>query len=113
MVAGWSRGLNVVLRENAVVKDGDVCGPSQFPGCIEARAVPDDVVGLPLAGRTRSIHQRRILAIHGGCLPVRVRLAVVRIEHLDFVEAHQENAAVAAILIFTLRRVWLSELDME
>src|SRR5580704_8207852 len=113
MMAGWSGGLDVVLRQDAVVKNGDVRGPSQFSGWVEARAVPDDVVGLPLAGCARSIHQRRILAIHGGRLPVGVRLAVVRIEHLDFVEPHQENAAVAAILVFTFRRVWFPELDME
>src|SRR5580692_3600978 len=65
VMAGWAGGLNVVLREDAVVKDGDARRPSQFPRCVEARAVPDNVVGLPLAGCARSIHQRRILAVHG------------------------------------------------
>ena len=59
MVAVGRDGLDVVLRENAVVKNSDVRGPSQLPGCAEARAMPDDVVGLPLAGCARSIHQRR------------------------------------------------------
>ena len=31
VMAGWSGGLNVVLREDAVVKDGDARWPSQFP----------------------------------------------------------------------------------
>ena len=113
VMAGWAGGLNVVLREDAVVKDGDARRPSQFPRCVEARAVPDDVVGLPLAGCARSIHQRRILAVHGGGLPVRVRFAVVGIEHLDFVAPHQENAAVPSILIFSFGRIGFAEFDVK
>src|SRR5438876_4525934 len=113
VVAGGAGEFDVVLRQDAVVEDGDVRGASEFAGCVKARAMPDDVVGLPLAGCASSVHQRRILAIYRGDLAVGVSLAVVRIEHLNFVEAHEEDAAVAAVLVFALGRIGLTKFDVK
>src|SRR5712691_6896177 len=46
-----SAWLDVVLREHAIVQHGYASGPDQFHFFIETRAVKNDVVALPLAGR--------------------------------------------------------------
>jgi len=53
------------------------------------------------------------LAIDGAGLAVRVGFTFVRVEHLNFVESHYKNAAVAAILVFPLGRIRFGKLDME
>ena len=113
VMAGGSGEFDIVLRENTVVEDGNVRGASEFAGCIKARAMPDDVVDLPLAGGTRSIDERRILTVHRGNLAIGISFAVVRIQHLNFVKAHQEDAAVTAVLVFAFGRIGLAKLDME
>src|SRR5271169_3789720 len=47
-MSGGAAKLDIVLDEDAIVKDGDACGTEQLARCVEARAVKDDVVGLPL-----------------------------------------------------------------
>src|SRR2546430_17530361 len=113
VVSGGTGEFDVVLREDAVVEDGNMRRASEFAGCIEARAMPDDVVGLPLARSASSVYQRRILAVNRGDLAVGVSLAVVRIKNLNFVKAHQEDAAVAAVLVFALGRIGLTKFDVE
>ena len=113
VMPGGTGEFDVVLREDAVVEDGDVRGASEFAGCVKARAMPDDVVGLPLAWGARSVYQRRILAIYRRYLAVGVSLAAVGIENLNFVKAHEEDAAVAAVLVFALGRIRLTKFDME
>ncbi len=63
VMAGWAGEFDVILREDAVVQDGDVCGTSELAGRIEARAMPDDVVHLPLTRRARGVDERRILPV--------------------------------------------------
>ena len=46
-------------------------------------------------------------------LAVGVRLIFVGIEHLNFVQAHEEDAAIAALLAFAHRRSRLGEFDVE
>ena len=53
------------------------------------------------------------MRIHSRGLAVGVGFALIRIQHLDFVQAHQEHAAVAAFLAFANRRRRLGELNMQ
>src|SRR5215467_2014802 len=113
MMPRWASQFDVVLREYAVVQDGNVSRSSEFAGSIKTRAMPDDVVSLPLAGCARGIDERRILAVHGGNLAVCVSLAVVGIQNLNFVKAHQEDATVAAVLVFPLGRIGFTKFNVE
>ena len=73
----------------------------------------DNVVDLPLARWAAGIHERRILPVDSCGLAVRVGLAVIRIKHLHLVEAHQEHAAISAILVFTARGIGRSPFEMQ
>ena len=59
----WAGELDVVLYEDAVVKDRDAGGAEEFAAGIEARAVEDDVIPLPLAWRTCGVREWWILAV--------------------------------------------------
>src|SRR5215467_11900281 len=48
--------FDVVLHEHAIVKNRFARGARQFSGGIKTRAMKNDVVSLPLARRTRSVH---------------------------------------------------------
>jgi len=54
--------------KHAIVKNRFASGAKQLSVFIKTRPVEDDVVGLPLAGRTRSVHQWRVLAIDRASL---------------------------------------------
>ncbi len=73
----------------------------------------NDVIALPLPRRPGGVHLRRELRVHRRGLAVGVGFALVRIQHLDFVEAHQEHAAVAAFLSLAHRRRGLGELNVQ
>src|SRR5260370_9601066 len=60
----------------------------------------NNVVGLPLPRRARSVHQRGVLAIDRRSLAVGVGLALVGVQDLRLVEPLQKDAAVAAVLAF-------------
>src|SRR6266852_2761727 len=94
--------LHVILNEDAVVEGGDAGWAQEFAGGVEARSVKNDVVNLPLAGRARGVYLGRELAVDGGGLAVGVGFVFVGVEDLDFVEAVEENAAVAAVLVFAV-----------
>src|SRR5467141_1798411 len=85
--------FNIVLREHAVVQHRYASGAEQFPVFVETGAVKNDVIGLPLAGRARSVDERWILAVDGRRLAIGVGFVFVGIEHLNFVQSHQENAS--------------------
>src|SRR6266568_2145048 len=112
MVRGGAGEFDVILYEHAIVKNGFARGTRQLSGRIKTRAMKNDVVSLPLARRARSVHQRRILAIDRRGLPVGIRLALIGIEDLRFVESLQENAAVAAVLVFAFRGRRLGKFDV-
>src|SRR5882762_2535334 len=95
------------------MKGGDASGPQELSGSVEARAVKDDVVDLPLARRSRGVHLRRKLAVNGRGLAVGIGFTLIRVEHLHLINTVQEDAAVAAILILTLRGIWLGEFNVE
>src|SRR5216684_2203445 len=112
-MAGRTGQLDIVLDQDAVVERGDASWAKKFSGGIEARAVENDVVGLPLRWRARGVHEGRELAVDRGCLAVGVSFIFVGVEDLHFVEAVQEDAAVAAVLILTFRGLRLGEFDVE
>ena len=96
-----SRGaenLRMILHQHAVLQDGDERGAFRLAALIETRGLENDVVGLPLARLAAGVHQRRALLVNRGRLAVEIRLILVRIEDLDFVDAHHEHAAVAPFL---------------
>src|SRR5262245_4924147 len=99
-VSGRPEYFRVVLDQDAVVEGGDR-GFLLDPAVVaEDRRVVDDVVGLPFTGFAAGVDQRRILFVNRAGLAVEVSLVVVRIEHLDFVAALQEDSAVATALAF-------------
>ena len=73
----------------------------------------DDVIRLPLARRPRGIDEWRILPVDGTGLAVRVRVVLVGIEHLQLVDPHEKDAAVAALLAFTLHHRRRGPLDVQ
>ncbi|MCG3120490.1 MAG: hypothetical protein ALAOOOJD_03222 [bacterium] len=89
---------DVVLNENTVVHNRQARRLQQVAIASETRPAKNDIVTLPFARRQAGIDQRRILAINRCRLTVGVSQALIRIEHLHFVAAHQKDTAVAAIL---------------
>ncbi len=80
----------------------------------KAGSGPDDVVGLPMAGRARDIDQRRVLAVDRGGGTVGVGLVLVGVEHLALVAVvAEEDAAVAPPLAVAVGRVGRRPLDVE
>src|SRR6266480_2268405 len=103
----------VVLHQHAVVQHRDPRRVPHGPVGREAGPSENDVVGLPLAWGSARVHERRRLTVYGPGLAVGVGLVVVRIEYLDLVVCHQDHAAVATLLTFTLRRRGRRPLDVE
>ena len=102
-----------VLHDHAVEHDGDVAGVEHFAVLIN-RAAEDDVIHLPLAGRTHGVGHGRVDAIHGAGEAVGVGGVVVVVEHLNFqLIAHRKDAAVAASLAVALRLGGCGPLDVE
>ena len=104
---------DVVLNQHAVVQNRESRGADDFPCRVKSRTMENNVVALPLAGRSARIYQGRILAVDCCCLPVRIGFAFVGIKYLDFIEAHQVNPTIPAILIFAVRRVGSGPLHVE
>ena len=109
-VPRFAQYFGVVLHQDAVVKDGEVSGRSQF-ALLEAWRDEDHVIGLPFARRTRRVDQRWILAVDGSATAVGVRPVLVAVEHLQFVPAEQKNAAVAPLL--ALAAGWLGRGEFQ
>ena len=96
---------DVVLNQYAVMQHRENRGADNLPCRVKSRTMENNVVALPLAGRPARIDQGRILAVDCRCLPVRIGFALVGIEDLDFIKAHQVNPTIPAILILAVRRV--------
>src|SRR6266853_833935 len=103
----------IVLHQHPVVQHRDPRRVAYRTIRREPGAVENDVVRLPLAGGPAGVHERRGLSVHGSGLAVGVGLVAVRIEHLDLVMAHQEHAAVTALLPLTLGRRGRRPLEVE
>src|SRR5688572_29042129 len=94
----WPPQLDIVLNQNAVVQECDPRRLEQPATSVETRTPENDVVALPLAGRTADIDQWRILAVNGSSLPVGIGLVFIGVEYLNLILSHQENAAIATPL---------------
>src|SRR5262245_3682020 len=99
-VGGRSEDFRVILNQDAVLQDSERAFFLHSAVVTEDRRVVDDVVGLPFAGFATGVDQRRVLFINRAGLSVGIGLVVVRIEHLKFVTALQEDATVSAPLAF-------------
>ena len=64
-MAGRTGQLDIILHKHAVVERGDASWAEELAGGVKARAVENDVVGLPLRRRARSVHEGRELAVDG------------------------------------------------
>src|ERR1017187_2361551 len=103
----------VILDENSVVDERDACPFRELAVLVKAGPAKGDIVGLPLARGARGVAKRRKLAVNGPGLAVGVGLGLVRVEDLQLKTAHQENAAVTAILALAAGRAGRRPLNMQ
>src|ERR1041385_8494273 len=96
-VNGGPHQLLVIVQQNAVEEHGRIGGLYQL-AVSEYRRLEYDVVALPFAGLASCICKRRPLSIERAGLAIGVGRILVGIENLNFVQALQEYAAIAAIL---------------
>ncbi len=101
-----------VMHQHSVEKHRGESAPHQF-FALELRRFENNVVRLPLALRPDRVHQRRPLPVERPGLPVRVRQARKRFQHLNLVPVHQQHAAVAAILVLPLDLQRFHPLDVQ
>ena len=111
LLVGWPSNvqrlalqLEVVLHEDAVKKDRDVCRCFERAVAVESWRSPHYVVALPLTGLSNRIHQRNALLVDAASLTVNVSLVVIRIENLQLISGvaraggGQKYSAIAACL---------------
>src|SRR5207249_2160968 len=103
LVTGLAQNLNVVLHQDAIVKDRDVGRRFQF-ALLEAWSDEDRVIALPFARRTRRVDQRGVLTVDGGATAVGIGPVLVTVEHLQFVFSEQKNSTVAPLLTVAFGR---------
>ena len=104
----------VRLHQRAVQDGGDPARAFEL-AVLEAGGAEDDVVTIPGAGRTHRVHQRGRGAIDRAGGAVRIGFVVIGIHDLQFVEAHQKHAGIAAMLRIERRlgRVRRHPLDVD
>ena len=118
-VDGLAFKADMVLDQDAVVKGGEVGRRLQLSVGMEGRRGPDDIVGLPLAGRAHRVHQRRMLLVDAPRLAVDVGVVSIAVENLDLVACMaragggEEQAAIAPPLPFAADLARDSPLDVE
>ena len=104
----------VVLHEDTVQHDRNHRGRLQLAVGPELRGFPINIVHLPLLGPREHVCQRCDLLVDTPHHTVHVRRVVLPVKHLHFVDALQEDAAVALHLERVLRpRLWSLELDVQ
>ena len=103
-VAGRAEDRLVVLNQDAVLKDRLAGGADQMMVRVPAGGFKNDIIGLPFAWGPANVGQRRRLPVNRAALAVRISGVVVTVEHLQFVNALHENAAVAALLAVAFGR---------
>src|SRR5512133_1219747 len=96
-VAGLPMDLLIQMHQQTVVEHGDASGFDKFVALEHGRG-KNDIEGLPFPRRTSSVNQGRRLSINSGGHAVGINLLVVRIEDLDFEQAHQEEAVVTLVV---------------
>src|SRR5690606_40302240 len=80
---------------------------------LESRRCPDDIVAMPVARFLYGIHQRDMLLINTGRLPVHIGFIVKHIEHLNFIQALHKDTTVAPTLAFTFDDQRAAPFDVE
>src|ERR1700682_2050327 len=108
-----AKNLDVVLDQRSVVQNRNACALDGLPLLVESRRPEKDVVSLPLAGRARCVHQWSVLFVDRSGLPMEVGFVAVRVEYLDLVVTHEENAAIPALLSFAFDGCRGCPLDVE
>ncbi len=103
----------LVIVHQHVVHEHRLVGRLHQLLAVEPGRFEHDIVYLPLPRRTRRIGQRRPLPVNRACLPIGIRGIMKGIQHLDFVAAHHQNAAVAAPLAGSLDVRRLAPLHMQ
>src|SRR2546429_6886029 len=86
-----------MMRYHAVEDDGHICRFDHL-FAIELRRFENHVVAVPLSFRQARVHHRWIEPVNRARAAVGVGRVIVTREHLEFVTAHEDNAAVAAEL---------------
>ena len=108
-----SHQLEVVLNQHPVEKHGHARRALERAVGLEVRPVEDDVVRLPVAGRSRGVDERGILAVDGAGLAIGIRVVLVGVEDLELVHPHQKDPAVPALLALALHDSRRCPFDVE
>jgi len=96
-MTGAAMDFFIQLDEHSVLEDGYPRRRDELVS-FEFRRDKNHIIGLPLSGRPRDIHQGRGLAINGAACAIRIDLLVERIEDLDFKKVHEHDPVVPAII---------------
>src|SRR5208337_4442321 len=111
--AGLAPWLLAVLNQDTVEENRNPGRLDQLAAAVVPRPAKGDVKSLPLARWPCGVEQRRILPVNGARHAIGVGVRFVGIEHLDLELAHEEDAAVAAILACADRRSGRGPLDVK
>ena len=90
----------IVLYQDPVVDHGNPCRRNHTAAAAEDRCGKNDIVRLPFARRQAGIDQRGYLFVDRSRLAIAVGLMLVGIQHLNFIQPLEKDAAVASILAF-------------
>ena len=92
--------LDMIVNQDAIVEGRDVSRTFYRAVFVESGSGKHDVKRLPFAGTATSINRWRLLFVNRAALTIKICLVVKRIENLNFVLAHQVDAAIATPLPF-------------
>ena len=93
-----TRQLGIIMHQDPVMEHDHPGGTDKVPLLVKVWPSKYDIVCLPLPRGTTGINQWRILAINGCGYAIGVGGVFVAIEHLDFIDIHEENTGVSAFL---------------
>ena len=102
----------MVVHDDAVVDNCGI-GRADQVDAVKTRCRPQNVVGLPLAGGTAGVDQRRIFAVYGSRNTVGVGRIFIAVQDLYFVASHEKDAAVAPPLTISLDFGWAGKLQVS
>ncbi len=97
-----TRQLGIIMHQDPVMEHDHPGGTDKVSLLVKVWPSKYDIVCLPLPGGTTGINQWRILAINGCGHAIGVGGVFVAIEHLDFIDIHEENTGISAFLSISL-----------
>ena len=103
----------MIENQHAVVDCGDVGRRLEQPIGTKSWTSPKNVVAVPFARRSHDVDHRGRLFVDRARLAVEVGFVVIRIEYLNFVDAHQKQAAVATALALAVGRCGSRPFDVD